>query len=223
MFKIKILSLATHELNNEIASVVAGLDLTARSLNDGDQEKAISFISRSKEKCAAMSSTIKEFIAVTRGRLSDMPAAATLFNPKEFFNEIIGTCVDPSHRSRINEDFQVSEKLIYSDKNMLKLVVLNLISNALKYSDDGSEVEFSVEQSDNELVITVSDHGIGIPNCDKPYLYEAFRRCSNVGTIKGTGVGLSLTKQFVDTLEGTITVESSVDDFTKFTVAVPIA
>ncbi|NET40357.1 MAG: sensor histidine kinase, partial [Cyanothece sp. SIO1E1] len=102
-------------------------------------------------------------------------------------------------------------------------VLYNLLSNALKYSDDSSPVEFLVRRQGEFLEFVISDQGIGIPVEDHGRLFESFHRASNVSAIPGTGLGLNIAKRAVEAHGGTISYESAEGVGTTFMVCLPLA
>jgi two-component system, OmpR family, sensor kinase len=97
----------------------------------------------------------------------------------------------------------------------------NLLSNAVKYSPAGGAIDVRMESAPDQVVVAVTDHGIGIPASDLARLFERYHRGSNVSGIVGTGVGLYLVKTAVDLHHGTIEVQSSEGDGSCFTVRLP--
>lgn len=111
------------------------------------------------------------------------------------------------------------DPVVFLGNDTLLISVLeNLISNAIKYSKDA--VEITLTQTDH-IEIAVKDKGIGIPKADIPKLFTSFSRASNVGTIKGSGLGLSIVKKVVDLHQGTVQVESEVGVGTTFRIVFP--
>jgi signal transduction histidine kinase len=109
-----------------------------------------------------------------------------------------------------------------ADEGLLRHIFTNLIANAVKYSPEGSEVVFRAHREGPDAVFQIEDHGIGIPGSDLPQLFEAFYRCSNVGEIPGTGLGLVIVKRCVELHEGTMNLDSTVGSGTTFTVRLPL-
>lgn len=107
---------------------------------------------------------------------------------------------------------------IYVDKNQLHKILTNLISNAFKFSTEGNP-SLKLNYQEKKLVIKVRDTGIGIPTKELPNLFNSFYRASNAANIEGTGLGLVIVKTFVDSNDGTITVESEKDKGTTFTLS----
>ncbi len=109
------------------------------------------------------------------------------------------------------------------DEKLLRHIFGNLLSNAVKYSPEGGEVRLDVSVGKGLTVFEVSDQGIGIPVDEISHLFESFHRASNVGAIPGTGLGLAIVKNAVDVHGGTIEVNSTAGQGTRFTVRLPSA
>ena len=108
------------------------------------------------------------------------------------------------------------------DKKLIRQAVNNLISNATKYSPPDNMVIVHLKFTLKEVVFSVSDQGIGVPEKDKQHLFEPFHRASNVGVIPGTGLGLAITKDSVEMHGGTITFESQIGIGTTFIISIPL-
>jgi signal transduction histidine kinase len=96
------------------------------------------------------------------------------------------------------------------DEKLLRHILTNLLSNALKYSPEGLPVQLELGDRQNLAIFHVKDRGIGIPPEDLPHLFEPFQRCRNVGKISGTGMGLAIVKKCVEIHGGEISVQSEV-------------
>ena len=121
----------------------------------------------------------------------------------------------------LNAEITANSLLIQFDKKLLRQIITNLLTNAIKYSPNHNPVNFSLTKTDNKLIFKISDHGIGIPETDQVKLFESFHRASNVGNIAGTGLGLSIVKKCVDLHQGKISVESQIGKGTTVTVSIP--
>ncbi|MGC1394728.1 MAG: PAS domain S-box protein [Coleofasciculaceae cyanobacterium] len=108
------------------------------------------------------------------------------------------------------------------DKKLLRQLLFNLLSNALKYSPSGGTIELKLTSKGEQAIFQIQDQGLGIPKEDQPRLFEFFHRAKNVGAISGTGLGLAIVKQCVDIHGGSITVDSEVGSGTRFTVTLPL-
>ncbi|CAN1210691.1 hybrid sensor histidine kinase/response regulator [Tumidithrix helvetica PCC 7403] len=120
----------------------------------------------------------------------------------------------------IHED--VVEAIALVDEKLLRQILTNLLTNAVKYSGKGSEIDFELTVSKDSATFLVSDRGIGIPVEDQPHLFTSFYRAHNVDNIPGTGLGLSIVKRCVDIHQGTIVMSSQLARGTSFTVVIPL-
>jgi two-component system OmpR family sensor kinase len=124
--------------------------------------------------------------------------------------------------AQITERFAAKTVPMVGDSKLLFQVFSNILSNAIKYSPGGGEIEVSVETFANEVVVAIADHGIGIPLSDLDQLFERYHRGSNVSGIVGTGVGLHLVKMVVDLHGGRVVVNSQEGEGSCFTIHLPI-
>jgi signal transduction histidine kinase len=107
------------------------------------------------------------------------------------------------------------------DKKLMRQIINNLVSNAIKYSPPDQPVSIALEHDETHIILVVSDEGIGIPEADLPHVFEPFHRAANVGIISGTGLGMVITKESVELHGGTINIESQTDIGTTVTVRIP--
>jgi PAS domain S-box-containing protein len=111
---------------------------------------------------------------------------------------------------------------VHVDERLLRHVLVNLISNAIKYSPQGGAVQFRVRVVNGEAAFEVRDFGIGIPVDDQPRLFETFHRARNVGNISGTGLGLAIVRKSLDLHGGSIRFDSAPGKGTCFEVTIPL-
>jgi signal transduction histidine kinase len=111
---------------------------------------------------------------------------------------------------------------IQADERLLHHLFTNLLTNAVKYSDAGRMVRFEIGCDKAEIVCAICDQGIGIPEADREWLFNAFHRGHNVAERPGTGLGLVIVKRCVDLQGGKIQVESKLSEGTTVTVRLPI-
>jgi signal transduction histidine kinase len=110
---------------------------------------------------------------------------------------------------------------IWIDKKLLHNILVNLISNAIKYSPQEALIEINCAQENAYLKISVTDQGIGIPEEDQQHLFERFFRAQNAVSIQGTGLGLHIVSRYLQLMNGTIEMTSKVNEGTTFTLYIP--
>ena len=106
-----------------------------------------------------------------------------------------------------------------TDRNILKNILFNLISNAIKYSE--LTIDISAKNIDDHIEISIQDHGIGIPAEDQKHLFTRFFRATNVGNIQGTGLGLNIVKRYCELLSADINVQSIYGEGTTVLIKIP--
>ena len=130
-----------------------------------------------------------------------------------------------ANRKNIKYHFQAQEKSVEMDfiPDYITKVVGNLISNAIKFTPADGLVTISTETKNKRFILTVQDNGCGISAQDLPYIFDAFYQGKSNSRSMGTGIGLSLVKQLVEAMNGTVSVESEENNGTKFTINLPIS
>jgi signal transduction histidine kinase len=124
--------------------------------------------------------------------------------------------------AQILEPVEAAQQLlVYGDASLLSQLFCNLLSNAVKYSPDGARIEVTTAQEDAQAVVSIKDHGIGVPQEERERVFERYYRGSNTSGIGGSGVGLSLVKSIVDLHKGSITLESNEGKGACFTLRLP--
>jgi signal transduction histidine kinase len=150
------------------------------------------------------------------------------FRPKKMFmgafvKELMDTIkAGMENDIKINTEFENLPKTLTSDSELLYQIFENLLSNALKYSSDGQEVDFKIAFADGKLISSIQDRGIGIPKSEQNQLFDRFFRARNVGIIEGSGLGLSIAKKCIEVLKGEIEFESAENKGTIFKFTIPV-
>jgi len=147
----------------------------------------------------------------------------TIFNystfKKDITEELQALCKqDQTIISSINKE-HIEVK---TDQNIIKNILYNLVSNAIKYSEEDQDIIINSVIEKNELTIEVLDFGIGIPENEQKNLFNRFFRAKNTVNIKGTGLGLNIVQSYLDLLHGSITFDSEENSGTRFTVKIPL-
>ena len=158
---------------------------------------------------------------VESGRLSLDPQAMDLAS---YCRRLVDEVLSATHRRcPIELTLDAAEGETFADERLLRHILLNLLTNAVKYSPEGVPVQFFMTRLATRVRFEVVDRGIGIPEQDQKWLFNAFQRGRNVGNIPGTGLGLVIVKRCVELHRGTIRIDSSVGRGTKVGVEVPVA
>jgi signal transduction histidine kinase len=142
-------------------------------------------------------------------------------NLAEFTKDFIQEGIVNFSYGQITISVSGKPKKISLDKTCMKMVLKNLIENAIKYSVDKTPVEIAVRFKPKMVQLSVTDYGIGVPDSEKDKLFQTFYRASNAEFIKGTGIGLSIVKEYVELQDGMVIFESEENKGSTFTISFP--
>ena len=220
--KTRYVSMAAHDLRNPLAVILSAVDIIHQySDRLTDEQKQVKYdnIRTSIKVMVDMLDDVLTIGQVESGKLIFTPAPVDVIafcqNITAEAQQAIGTT------QTINFSSQGACDTAYLDAKLLRHILGNLLSNALKYSPDKSAVTFTVDCEPDQIMFRVQDQGIGIPEDEQGQLFGTFHRASNARQVPGTGLGLAIVKQSVELHGGTITFESEENIGTTFTVTLP--
>jgi signal transduction histidine kinase len=151
-----------------------------------------------------------------------MPFVPTMTPLKSFCQDVVEDMQFIAKDHQIEFTYDGEQQPVPVDRELLRQILTNLFSNAIKYSPAGRRIWFDVVCSNSQALFRVRDEGIGIPEDDVPRMFEAFHRARNAGQVQGTGLGLAIIKRAVDAHGGKITFVSQVNKGTTFTLTLPL-
>ena len=224
--KSEFVSLASHQLRTPISGMRWSAELLLMDGVESLTKQQKRYIDRLLSSIQRMSSLVDDFLQVSRFELGTRILKEETVELKELFNDIIAEqdAKVALNRLKIQKEYDPSVVKIQSDMALLRMVVTNLYTNAVKYSRVGGEISVGYLRQGGDLVITVKDSGMGIPVAEQQRVFSKIFRASNA--IKevpdGTGLGLYIVQKAVQTLEGRVSFVSTENVGTTFTVVIPI-
>lgn len=224
--KTAFVSTVSHELRTPLTSI-KGFVSTLLQDTEGyfDQETRQEFYSIIDNECDRLKRLIDDLLNVSRiesGRALQMNWDE--FEPLGIIEKVMQAQRSYTDKHRLILDFSGELPKVLGDSDKFDQILTNLLSNAIKYSPAGGEVRVAVDASADELKLTISDQGIGVPADKLPRIFEKFERVDNRDTRQagGTGIGLFLVKHLVERHNGAIEVSSIVGQGTTFVVHLPL-
>ncbi|MCA9901912.1 MAG: PAS domain S-box protein, partial [Anaerolineales bacterium] len=220
--KSRFVSMASHEFRTPLATILATTETLSIYRDRMDDDQIDTRLQKIRFQVSHMKDIMEDVLNLAR-----IQAARVQFNPETAdLNALCQEIIEEfgSHtenRDRIEYACEKSPLTAVFDTHLMRQIISNIISNALKYSATDKQVLVTLKQESGQVLLSVQDHGIGIPAKDFKFLFEPFHRATNVGTISGTGLGLSIAKQAVQLHGGTIVPESQVGEGTTITVTLP--
>jgi PAS domain S-box-containing protein len=221
--KSSFVSMVSHEFRTPLGVIQSSAEILRDYLDQldaGEQQEHLQSIARNTRRMADMMEEVLLLGRLDAGKMQFEPAPIPL---PRLCARLVDEVQSATSRACPIE-LRVGELPAgaRADERLLRHSFTNLLTNAVKYSEPGRPVQFTVERDGRDAVFTVRDHGIGIPEPDQAWLFNAFHRGSNVGARAGTGLGLVIVKRCVELHDGRIRVESKVGEGTTVTVRLPV-
>lgn len=221
--KSSFISMVSHEYRNPLGIILSSTELLKRyhdRLSPTERLESLIDIEAATRRMASMIDNLLLMGKAEAGKLVMAPKPIDLV---EFCQTIVGETVSSGDTERdIHFVHEGIDSIATADEQTLRLILSNLLTNALKYSPPERAPRLSLWRVGRHAVFSVHDDGIGIPEADRPGLFSAFRRARNVGLVNGTGLGLYIVKHCVDLQQGTIDLESAEGRGTTVTVTLPL-
>lgn len=220
--KTRFISMISHEYRTPLTVILTSTYLVEQYYQGEHQEQFNKFLGKIRNSVDTMTQLLEDVLTIGKAESVKSKIIPKKINIIDYIREIIEECkvVDKDKHNFIL-NYELSSPEIISDEKSLRHIFQNIISNAAKYSPGADEVTIDIKENSRNLVVYVTDKGIGIPNDDIANLFETFHRASNVGSISGTGLGLSIVKRCLDSLYGEIGVQSELGKGTKFILELP--
>ncbi len=222
--KTTFFSNISHEFRTPLTLMLGPVeDLLARDQEPSSPDRvALETVQRNALRLQRLVNALLDFSRIEAGRMSAQFQATDL---AAYTAELASTFESAMHRAKLGFTVECASlsRLVYVDQDMWEKIVLNLLSNALKYTLEGG-IALHLTEKAGQVELCVSDTGIGIPNSELPHLFERFHRVAGARgrTYEGTGIGLALVYELVRLHEGSVTVQSKLGEGTTFTVSVPL-
>ncbi|MGL5511604.1 MAG: hybrid sensor histidine kinase/response regulator, partial [Microcoleaceae cyanobacterium] len=221
--KSRIITTISHEYRTPLMTISLSAGLLKRYRNKWDEAKQNQHFQRIESAIQYLTHILEEVLFINN---TEIASEAVIFSNQDILAlsrkilEDVNSMVTEKHNLKL---ISHHEKILADiNENLFRQLLRNLLSNGIKYSPDGGLIILALETNEKNVIIKVSDRGIGIPAEHLPKLYDTFSRADNVGNIGGTGLGMLIIKKCVDSHHGTIDVVSRVNVGTTFTVTLPI-
>ena len=221
--KSRFISTTSHEFRTPLSTILSSTELIGRYGKTWDENTFVSQISKITRSVDYLTELLDDILIISRADTGKLRFTPTELNLRNLCKNIVQ---DNKHQLKSNQDLDYNylpdEDIFILDEKLIKQILSNLISNAIKYSSESGIIRFNVEKKDGYINFHISDNGIGIPEEDKKYLFQPFHRGKNVADISGTGLGLSIVYKSVELHQGNITFNSAIDKGTAFNITIPI-
>lgn len=215
--KTRFVSMASHEFRTPLSSIQLSASLINKYVVKQDTESVEKHTFKIKNAINNLTTILNDFLSLEKLEAGKVEVNPQIFDIFTFAEEIAEEMqLMTKQKQIIVYEHKGSTRNVFLDQNLLRNCIINLISNAIKYSGEDTMIQFNSILSEAELIIDIKDNGIGIPATEINNLFEPFFRAHNTGDIPGTGLGLNIVKRYVGLMNGTCTCNSEQNIGTTF-------
>jgi PAS domain S-box-containing protein len=245
--KASFVSMVSHEFRTPLNIISFSTSLLKRYLQQWTEEKQLKYLDRLQTAVEQLNHLMDEVLIIGRAEAGKLKFDPQPLNLTLFCQQLLKE-INLSQPKQLNINFVnlLTHKTILLDKNLLKIVLVNLLGNAIKYSPSDSTIElvvscqndyppgilnpeclfpkgdYSADMLQDRLILQIKDQGIGIPWEEQTKIFEPFHRSSNVGDLPGNGMGLAIAHKLVELQGGKIVLQSQLETGSTFTVILPL-
>jgi two-component system phosphate regulon sensor histidine kinase PhoR len=221
----ELLNNVSHEFKTPLSSIALASNMIRkkRYANEGKLENYAELIFKENKKLQHLVESLLHLAAIER---DEFDYSKKMLDVKDLINEAVSTfeMIIQELDGKIEIVHSASHSFVYGDELHLTNVLVNLISNSIKYSKESPDIVIRTQNNDDAILVSVSDKGIGIPVKYHKYIFDKYYRVptGDVHNAKGFGIGLAYVKRVVDAHGGSVSVESTVDSGTTLTILLPL-
>lgn len=217
--KSRFVSMASHEFRTPLSVVLSS---TALIQQYEPNEKAQKHLGRIRAAVNNLTDILNDFLSLDKLEKGSVEVEREDVDLHCFLDDIVEEVLTIRKKGQQVVTSYEGDVTVCLDHKKLRYVLVNLMSNSLKYSPEDSTVSVTTKVGTDKVIVTVGDNGIGIPEEEQKFMYNKFFRAKNTGNIQGTGLGLTIAKRYVELMGGDISFVSKSGEGTIFTIRLPI-
>jgi PAS domain S-box-containing protein len=221
--KSRFISTASHEFRTPLATILSSVSLAGKYAEKQELEKIFKHLDRVKDSVSNLTDILNDFLSLDKleeGIIQPHPEPTHVY---DLIVDLLDTMKGITKSGQVfNYQDETNNEKVFIDVRIFRNLLINLVSNAVKYSEENKTITLKTEFKGQKLFILVQDEGIGIPYEDQSNIFERFYRANNIGNIQGTGLGLNIVKKYIEILNGDITFESEPGVGTRFLIEIPV-
>lgn len=222
--KSQFLALASHEFRTPLSTILSSAFLLEKYNDLPEPEKRMRHIQRIKNSVLGLKNILDDFLSVGKLEEGKIMSIEKEIDSREIHDLMQGVTEDMEQLLKSGQHIVfkcLSNVNIKTDPDILKNILINLVSNAIKFSEDNSTISIICTTTEKELAIVVKDQGIGISQEDMKHLTERFFRAGNATHVQGTGLGLHIIKKYLQLIHGRMGIQSELGKGSNFTIYIP--
>ena len=219
--KTNFITLASHEFKTPLSAILSSSELIVKYSDLNNTEKINQHLHKIKTLIHHLNKMIDSLLTLENIESGEITPIYSNVNLNDLILEIIENSKSLLFfKQKVIFDKTCNET-VYQDKKILKIIISNILYNAIKYSKEDSDINIFCKNTNDFIELSIRDRGIGIPEQDQPLIFERFFRANNASYLPGTGVGLNIVKGYINLLKGNISFKSTENIGTVFCVKIP--
>ena len=224
--KSEFVSIVSHQLRSPLSNMRWALEVLMSGKMGKIEEKQLEYFSILRENSDRMRELVKDLLTVSRIETARLSFKKEMFSLEKLIKELICSFEPFSKASNTEISFQAEKDLpmVVSDREKIKLVIENLIDNAIRYTKGKGKIEIKLKKKDGRVYFEIKDNGVGIPKGDQKYVFQKFFRSKNASRYQteGSGLGLYIVKSILEKAKGKIGFRSQEGKGSTFWFTLPI-
>ena len=224
--KSEFVSIVSHQLRSPLSNMRWALEILMSGNMGKIEEKQLEYFSILRENSDRMRELVKDLLTVSRIETARLSFKKEMFSLEELVKELISSFEPFSKASNTEISFQAEKNLpmVLSDRSKIKLVIENLIDNAIRYTKGKGKIEIKLKKKDGSVYFEIKDNGAGIPKEDQKYIFQKFFRSKSAlrYQTEGSGLGLYIVKSILEKAKGKIGFRSREGKGSTFWFTLPI-
>jgi signal transduction histidine kinase len=216
--KSAFVSMASHEFRTPLSTILSSASLLAKYKLTSEQEKRDKHIQRIKSSVLNLNNILNEFLSLRKIEDGKITRHESDFNIKELITQQVNEMAEIFKPGQQVKYTHKGKPEVFLDEVMFKNILINLLSNAAKFSAENKTIFLETETSGQQLKFCIKDHGMGISKKDQQHLFQIFYRATNAMNIPGTGLGLHIVAKYVEMMNGTINLKSELNKGTEINI-----
>jgi PAS domain S-box-containing protein len=221
--KSRFVSMASHEFRTPLTAVLTSADLIAEFPGGHQQAQRLKYVAHIRTSVQHLNTILEEFLSVGRIEEGKIEAHPGNLNLTSLVRDTVADVQSLLKAGQVIDWQVVCPVPVWLDASLLRKILMNLLSNSLKYSGQNSVITVRAGCQPKQLTITVQDQGVGISQEDQAHLFEQFFRAPSVVSEPGTGLGLYIIAKYVELMGGTIDLHSILGEGTLVTIRLPLS
>lgn len=222
--KTRFVTMASHEFRTPLSTILSSAFLLSKYNGPDDALKREKHIDRIKGAVADMKSILEDFLSLGKLEEGSVKSKMEVIPFEDCVAVIENTLHALEQITRKGQQLKFihrGEGDTFADPALIKNILSNLISNAIKFSPENATIHVELNKGETDLLLSVTDEGIGISREDQEHLFERFFRAKNAANIQGTGLGLHIVAKYVELMSGRIEMQSELNKGTSFYIHIP--